>query len=291
MHFHRNIQITDIEPARFDLDLRPILESNPKVHRVYLDIINRRAHVSTTEASFFNVRDWIDAELAVLPVEYKPTRAIPPGRATGSNPTVTTKYSQLFSEVATLASDNSSFDPSTIKTTRSNAWTRRPPMKIEYDVTATAFPPLPKKPSTVDTPVTQAVTVESDNNVSHAEQLQVAIDAAIKQAETTHEEKLKALTASMDARMTTLEESLNTIVAKVVASTYKSLHNSDTFANTKQDHLPLQTDVNGINTKVDALIQPIHNNYDPDSFLDNDDDSSEPKTPQTPPRPRKRQDR
>jgi hypothetical protein len=102
MHFHRSIQITDLEPARFDLDLRPLLESNPKVHRVYLDIANCRAHVSTTEASFFNVRDWIDAELAILPVDYTPTRVIPAGRNKGSNPTVATKYSQIFSEVPVL---------------------------------------------------------------------------------------------------------------------------------------------------------------------------------------------
>jgi hypothetical protein len=30
MHFHRNIQITGIDPARFDCDLRPLLESNQK---------------------------------------------------------------------------------------------------------------------------------------------------------------------------------------------------------------------------------------------------------------------
>jgi hypothetical protein len=163
MHFHQNIQITDIDPACFDCDLRPILESNPQVHRVYLDTDNRRAHVSTTETSSFSVQDWIDAKLANLPVDYHPTRATPAGRNKGSNKTTATKYSQLFSEVATQASDNSIFDPSTIKTTCSHTWTRRPPMRIEYDVTATASPPLPKKSSTVDTPITQAVTVESDN--------------------------------------------------------------------------------------------------------------------------------
>jgi hypothetical protein len=293
MHFHWNIQITDIDPARFDRDLRPLLESNPKFNRVYLDTANRRAHVSTTEASYLYVRDWIDAKLAILPVDYQPTRATPVGRNKESNQTAATKYSQLFSEVATQASDNSSFYPSTIKTTRSHAWTRRPPMRIEYDVTATAFPPLPKKSSTVDTPITQAVTIESNNlqhaidkavqqvkagHSSQADQFQAAIDAAIQQAEQTNAEKLKAFTTTMDARMTALKASLNTIVEKVIASTYESLHNSDTFV-TKQDHIRLQTDVNGINTKLDALIQLIHNNYEPESFTDHDDEYPRPHIP------------
>jgi hypothetical protein len=267
---------------------------------VYLDTANRRAHVSTTETSYFSVRDWIDAELANFPVDYHPTRATPASRNKGSTKTTATKYSQLFSEVANQASDNSSFDPSTIKTTRSHAWTRRPPMRIEYDVTATAFPPLPKKSSTVDTPITQAVTVESDNlqnaiaeavqqvkadNSSQADHFQSTIDAAIKQAEATNEEKLQAFTATTDARMTALKASLNTIVAKVVASTYESLHNSGTFV-TKHDHIRLQTDVNGINTKLDALIQLIHNNYETDSMTDHDDEY-----PQVSYSPQKRQDR
>jgi membrane protein required for beta-lactamase induction len=69
-------------------------------------------------------------------------------------------------------------------------------------------------------------------------QFQAAIDAAITQAEHATTEKFKAFTTTMIARMTALEASLNTIVEKVVASTYKSLHTSDTFV-TKQDHIRL----------------------------------------------------
>jgi hypothetical protein len=70
----------------------------------------------------------------------------------------------------------------------------------------------------------------------------------------------------------------------VVASTYESLHNSGTFV-TKHDHIRLQTDINGINTKLDALIQLIHNNYEPDSMTDHDDEYPQASYP-----PRKRQD-
>jgi hypothetical protein len=90
MHYHRNIQIIDIDPARFDSHSRPLLESHPKVHRVYLDSASCRAHVCTTEASFFHVRDRINAELAVLPVAYQPTCAtssdVTKGRAKPSQP-------------------------------------------------------------------------------------------------------------------------------------------------------------------------------------------------------------
>jgi hypothetical protein len=85
MHYHQNIQIIDIDPAQFDSDLRPLLESHPKVPRVYLDSASCRAHLSTTEALFFHVRDWINAELAVLPVDYQPTCATTVGRNKGPN--------------------------------------------------------------------------------------------------------------------------------------------------------------------------------------------------------------
>ena len=102
-----------------------------------------------------------------------------------SGNTSTTKYSSVFADAVSVA--NASYDASTIKTTRSNAWKQRPPLNISYDPTAEAFPHLPKKPSVIPTtPSTTSETLEEDT-------IQSAISNAIKTLQEQHRKELDEL--------------------------------------------------------------------------------------------------
>lgn len=58
--------------------------------------------------------------------------------------------------------------------------------------------------------------------------------------------------------MTSFKKSLNEIVTKVVESTHKSMSTLDIFAS-KQDQMKHQTDVDGINQKLDTLLNTLLN--------------------------------
>ena len=250
VHHHRNIQIRDIHPLLFDKDIKPTLMRNTKILRIYVDKAKSRANISTTEQDFRETCDWIDQQLERLPLPYKPFRFRKDNGSSGTGKTGRTNYAKLFTEDNTIASDNSSFDPSTIKTNRSNAWNKRLPLKIAYTINDEAFPPLLSKTSPASNPATATVLTEPSDN------LEDMISAAIQKVEKANEERMASITATMNQRLTVIEQSISTMVEKVVEATYRSLMSSGTFV-TREENLQLQTEVGIMSKKLDALLEVI----------------------------------
>jgi hypothetical protein len=237
IHEHHNIPIKNVEPGQLDSKLptgqtlRAHLLTSPGMHRVYYDGIRNRIQISTV--------------MLTLKLPYKVSKIA------SSNPsirsTVTWKYTGMFFDAQSQMSEASSFDPSTIKTTRRNAWIRRPPMRIEYALTADSFPPLPKKHAPPDTATTTASTSDDIG-------IDKAIHAALKKVEANFSSQMADLTTQMDNRMTALKQSMQAMVAKILGTTYTALTKSDSPFATKADHLQMQVNIHSLSTKIDSLL-------------------------------------
>lgn len=249
VYHHRNVRIQDIFPPTFDKEIKPVLKQNPKILRIYVDKARSRANISTMAEDYLAVCGWIDNQLARLQLSYVPTRMQRNPGSIMTGKSVATKYSQLFKDDQTIQSDASSFDPSTIKTSRSNAWQTRLPIKIAYTVNADAFPPLKK----TDNPAPATITDLTENS-SNIDDL---IVQAVKKVEEDNAKKLEEVTSAMQARMDALEKSISTIIAKVVEATYNSLTSAGTFV-TKEENLALQSEVMVMTKKIDAILEALH---------------------------------
>jgi hypothetical protein len=250
LHNHRNIQINQVFPPTFHCDVRPTLEKNKDILRIYLDPSNSRANISTTAASYLSVCAWIDEQLPKLGLSYHPTRAHRSEGSIKTSNSTPTKFSQLFKDDQSSISDSSSFDPSTIRTTRSNAWTKRPPVKIAYSSVGDEFPPLPKKQMLNGQSAPATVLTETSDDIN------AMIAEAVKKVEQEQAKKMDEITKAMNERIEQLEQSLSSMVTKVIEATYTSMTTSGTFS-TKEDNMKLQTEVSLMNRKLDTLMEAI----------------------------------
>jgi hypothetical protein len=238
------------------LDIQPVLETNKAILKVYIDKEKSRAHISTNSANFLSVGAWIDGKLSSLKLAYNPYRVNRQGgnSVTSANST-TTKFSHLFQDELSSTSNSSSFDPSTIKSTRTNAWHRRFPLKISYS-TISDFPPLPTKEKPGSNPAPATLLTD------HTDEITVMIQEAVKKVELEQERRIEELTRSMTERITQLENSLSTIITKVVEATYASLTNSGTFA-TKDEHIQLKAEYHMMNKKLDHILESMTKVHSP----------------------------
>ena len=251
LHQHRNIQLLGIFPATFDSEIRPILVKNKKILRIYLDGSRDRANISTTADEYLHVCEWIDQQLKDLKLPYCPVRATRNNGMYAQDQTVKTTYSQLFKDDQSSLSDSSSFDPSTIKTTRSNAWTRRLPVKITYSTQGEDFPPMPKATTTErEEKANVTVVTEMTDTINEL------IADAVRKVELDNKRRIEEITTALNERMEKLEQSLGTLVNQVIEATYQSLTKSGTFV-TKEDNLKLQSEVSIMNRKLDAMMDAL----------------------------------
>lgn len=164
-----------------------------------------------------------------------------------------TKFSTLFQDDQSSLSDGSSFDPSTIQTSKSNAWIRRLPVKIMYSNTnQNEFPPLRTRQDKEPNPAGESVKSEFNE-----ETVTKMITSTIKKMEAEQEQKLAEITKTMNERMAKLEKSIGSLVKQVIEATYKLLSTSGTFV-TKSDNAILQSEVTMINKKLDGLLAALN---------------------------------
>ena len=178
------------------------------------------------------------------------------------------RYSALFSKSEfTTVSDDDSFDPSTIQTTRSRTW-QNTPFKIEYALSTTEFPPLTPKVS-----ATAPTTTTDDDTI------QTAIAAAIAKSEAKTQAALQAATEKMDARIKEIEVSVSKVADQILAS----LQGPNTPFVTKVDHLQLRSDFSALSTKMDAMMDILINK--PNGSTTETPSKKRQNTASSPPRP------
>lgn len=203
MEQHRNIPILNVpheaatQRGKQGETLENVLNGNKDILRVAYDSKQNRYHVSTHAPKYREVHTWITNVLATHNFPYSPSiRPMKYGGPQGSM-----KYSAVFADAVSVA--NESYDASTIKTARSNAWKPRPPLDISYVPTEEAFPPLPKKASTT-TPTTQSTTSETLDE----DTIQSAISSAIKTIQEQHRVELAQLQQEMQTKMDAMQNQM-----------------------------------------------------------------------------------
>jgi hypothetical protein len=251
---HRNVQLRHVSALNYLDDemldqpsLEVLLETNADIHRVYTDFANDRIHLSTTAFKYAAVCKWLDQELTKysfdvqrfsrVPSIASPTPSLPTGRKSS-------KYSAAFS----LPDDDASLGVSTIVSTRTNPWKRRPPMELVCDLSTAAFPPLAQasKPETGDTATTQVSTIgESD--------IQQRIDEAIQRAETQMETKLKALQQQIDEQLKVYQAQLDSAINEIVAKTMESLTGQGSPFATKADYAKMDSKFTELTATTTAI--------------------------------------
>jgi hypothetical protein len=251
IHLHRNIQVENVTKDNLSVInesggiFGDLLLEHSGIYKLYHDPARNRLHVSTDEKNLQAARVWIDYVVNEHKFPYNPSRV----QYADTNSVAVSKvsrYSKLFTDTASQLSADS-FDPSTIKTTKSRAWNPRVPMKIVYQPDAQSFPLLGKTAETMST--TQSTLAPNTIDI------QSAIDSALKHAESEYDKKLQTLQTTMDERLAALETAMATMVAQVVEQTYNSLVSADSPFATKADNVKLQGDVEGISAKIDSLMQ------------------------------------
>ena len=267
MEQHRNIQLRTITALKYmetspadQPTLEILLENHPDVHRVYTDFNQERIHISTTAPKYASLCQWLDSELAKYSFDVSRfSRAkrtstgsypssIPPGVKSG-------KYSAFFS----IPDDDVSLGVSTIVSTRTNPWKRRPPLELVCDLTMEAFPPLPAaaKPYTGATVTTQVSTLgETD--------IQQRIDDAIQKAEAQMEQKLKALQHQLDEQVKAYQTQLDTAISEMVTKTLESLAGDQSPFTTKADYAKMEAKFSELTSTTTAIWELLSSKSAPD---------------------------
>ena len=254
MEQHRNIPISNVfydkvnQRGTKGQTLEEVLNGHKHIHRVAYDHKNAKYHVSTNAPKYREVHEWITTILEEHRFPFSPV--ITPMKFNGNKGTVV-KYAAVFADVVSVA--NESYDASTIKTNRSNAWKSRPPMDISYIPSAEAFPPLQTKADSI--PVTQSTTSETLDE----DTIQSAISMAIKTLKKQHQEDLDQLKREMNEKMAAMESQMKNLATTVATQTYQALVTDDSPLATKKDHANLQSDMEMINIQLSTLIQMIQN--------------------------------
>ena len=184
MDNHRNIPIMSVpsnastRPGIKGQTLEQVLNGNKDIQRVSYDPKAERYHVSIQAKKYKEVHNWINQVIKDHHFPFRPSIRSMKYNNKGSS----VAYSAIFADAVSVASE--SYDASTIKTTRSNAWRQHPPLDISYTPTAEAFPPLPKKDVSPATPSTMSETVDEDT-------IQSAISAAIRTLQDQHKSEIE----------------------------------------------------------------------------------------------------
>lgn len=251
MEQHRNIPIMNVPPdAPLQKGLKGktldhLLNAGDHIMRVAYDPKNGKYHVSTVAHKYREVHQWIMEILeehkfpfdpVIRPLKFSP-------KVNGSS-----KYSAVFADAISVA--NSSFDASTVKTTKSAAWKQRPPLDISYNPTVEAFPPLPTKARSPGTPSTSSETFDEET-------IQSAISQAIKIIQEEHRMELDKLKREMQQKMDEMESQMKDLGHQVATQTYQALMTDDSPLATKTDHAKLQHDMQAISTQLTTLISMI----------------------------------
>ena len=253
MELHRNIPINNVPIDAPNLrgskgkTLDHVLNANKDIHRVAYDHKNSKYHVSTYAPKYREVHDWIANILMEHNFSFQPE--IKPMKYGSNTKGSIAKYSSVFADVVSVA--NESYDASTIKTTRSNAWKQRPPLDISYTPTVEAFPPLPTKHDKVPaTPSTTSETLDEDT-------IQSAISMAIKTLQKQHQVEMEQLKSEMNQKMSHMERQMKDLATTVATQTYQALITDDSPLAMKKDNAHLQHDMDMINTQLATLIRMI----------------------------------
>ena len=251
MEQHRNIPILNVPwdaPTKAGTKGQPldqVLYGNKYIQRVAYDPKMERYHVSTQAHKYKEVHNWIDNMLKEHKFPYVPTiRAM---KYSGN--VSTAKYSAVFADAVSVA--NASYDASTIKTTRSNAWKQRPPLNISYVPTDEAFPPLPKKAT--PTPATQSTTSETYDE----DTIQSAISNAIKTLQEQHRAELAKLKKEMQEKMEAMENQMQELGKQVATQAVQALLTDDSPLATKTEQAQLQNDIAVITNQLSTLIHLV----------------------------------
>jgi hypothetical protein len=273
MESHRNIPILNVpydaptQGGRKGETLEQVLNGNKDIHRVAFDPKQNRYHVSTHATKYREVHEWIKTILNDHQFPYSPF--IRPMKYGGSQST----FSAVFADAVSVA--NESYDASTIKTSRSNAWKQRPPLDISYVPTAEAFPPLPKKtPISTATQSTTSETLDEDT-------IQSAISSAIKTLQEQHRLELEKLKEDMDHKIAAMETKMNSLGQQVATQTIQVLTNDESPLVTKKDHAQLQHEMSMITMQLSTLIKIVsgsNQSSDPDLNFDPQANMSTPRT-------------
>lgn len=258
MEQHRNIPIMNVPndgPNQKGVKgetLDQVLSRHKHIQRVAYDPKNRKYHISTHAPRYQEVHKWISATLAEHKFPFDPS--VRPMKYAGNKGSQTT-YSKVLADA--ISSANESYDASTIKTTRSNAWKQRPPLDISYVPTAEAFPPLPRKTTQLPTATsTMSETLDEDT-------IQSAISSAIKSIQEQHRAELQQLKQEMQKKIDAMENQMQELGKQIVLQTYQSLVTDESPLVTKIDHANLQHEMSLITTQLSQLINMFSNANSP----------------------------
>lgn len=253
MEQHRNIPISNIpydvqnQKGKQGKTLNQALSENKDILRVAYDHKIGQYHVSTLAPKYRDVHNWIQSVLTDNCFPFRPTlRSMKYGSVKGGTQV---KYSTVFEDAISLA--NVSYEASTIKTTRSNAWKQRPPLNISYVPTADAFPPLPQKPSL--TPATASTMSETLDE----ETIRSAISSALKTVQEQHRQEIDKLKKEMTEKMAEMEGQMHELGKQVATQTFQALVKEDSPLVTKTDHAHLQREMNVITVQLSKVIQML----------------------------------
>lgn len=255
MEVHRNIPILNVPIAGTSMvsvkgkTLLQALTGNKDILRVSYDLKFNRYHVSTRANHYRDVHKWIEKVLQEHQFPFSPR--VRPLKFGGKS-----TFSSIFTEAMSVT--NESYDASTIKTTRSNAWKNRPPLDISYVADDDAFPALPKASPPV--PATPSTTSET---LFDEETIQSAISAAFKKLETKHREELDLLKKEMQSKIDLVESQMKELGKQVATQTYQALLTEDSPLVTKTDHAHLQHEMQVISTQLSTIIQLFQSGSQP----------------------------
>jgi hypothetical protein len=142
-------------------------------------------------------------------------------------------------------------DNSTIKSTRSNAWQKLPPLSISYVSTEAAFPPLsPTKNHMPATPSTTSETLDEET-------IQSAISVALKKLEDKHRQELDQLKLDMQQKIAKVEMQMKELGQQVAVQTYQALVKEESPLATKTELTQLKQEVTMVSTQLSTLISML----------------------------------
>jgi hypothetical protein len=227
--------------------LAEILHANKDILRVSHDIKQEKFHVSTYGMKYKAVHQWITKTLVEHQFPYGPRlRPLKYGNDT--------KFSSVLSTAASITSTTDT----TERTTRSAPWKQRPPLNISYVLSPAAFPNLPKANHKIPvTPSTSSETLDEDT-------IQSAISAALSKLEAQHKAELAILKQEMQNKMDQLENQIQEMTEKVAVRTYQALVQEESPLVTKNDHVLMQHEINGMSKQLSALVQILTNSHPQD---------------------------
>lgn len=285
MENHRNIPISNIP---LDANTRPgckgevleqLLNGNKDIQRLSFDPKQSRYHISTTAQKYREVHTWITKVLVENRFPYNPI--IRPMKFGGSN----SQYSEIFADAMSAA--GTSYDGITVKSTRRNAWTQRPPLNISYVPTAEAFPPLQSKSKPGPTTGTQSTTSETLDE----DTIQSAISSALRKMEEQYRAEMDTLKKEMDVKMKAMEIQMKELGQQIVVQTYQALVTDDSPLATKTDHAQLRHDINIMSAQLNAFITMFKSGQQgtiPKTRIQSEEPAVMPNILATPPRTGKR---